>query len=172
MWEMIPYPPDAQLGETTMKIATLGIIMKDGNVLLGEKKRGEIGTGMLSGPGGKLDPGETLPECLVRETREELGIELDPTSLELVAVIDFYVAGEVDFSVYVYRTESFFGEPKETTEMVPAWYPLEELPFDRMFDSDIHWFVRAACGEKFRANVYFLERAKDFDRIEFLPFDD
>jgi len=153
-----------------MKIATLGIILKDGKILLGEKRKGEIGTGVLSGPGDKLDPGETLPECLVRETREELEIELDPASLELVAVIDFYAAGEVDFCVYVYRTETFFGELRETDDMIPAWYPLEDLPFDRMFDSDIHWFVRTACGEKFRANVYYRERAKDFLGIEFLPF--
>ncbi|OYV27037.1 MAG: hypothetical protein B7W98_02645, partial [Parcubacteria group bacterium 20-58-5] len=152
--------------------ATLGIVFRDGNVLLGEKKRGEIGTGVLSGPGGKLEPGETIPECLIRETREELGIELDPSSLELIAVIDFYAAGEIDFSVYVYRTETFFGEPKETTEMIPEWYPLEELPFDRMFESDVNWFVRAACGEQFRANVYYRERASGFERIEFLPFTD
>ncbi|MBU6388592.1 NUDIX domain-containing protein [Patescibacteria group bacterium] len=153
-----------------MKIATLGIVIQDGMVLLGEKKRGEIGTGVLSGPGGKLDPGETIPECLIRETREELAIELDPASLELVAIIDFYAAGEADFSVYVYRTETFFGEPKETADMIPSWYPLEELPFDRMFESDVNWFVRAACGGKFCANVYYRGRAKDFDRIEFLPF--
>ncbi|MCR4275793.1 MAG: NUDIX domain-containing protein [Candidatus Parcubacteria bacterium] len=154
-----------------MKIATLGIVLQNGTVLLGEKKKGEIGTGVLSGPGGKLDPGETLPECLVRETREELKIELDPASLELVAIIDFYAAGEIDFCVYVYRTETFFGELEETADMIPAWYPLDNLPYDRMFDSDRHWFARAACGEKFRANVYYRERAKDFDRIEFLPFD-
>jgi 8-oxo-dGTP pyrophosphatase MutT (NUDIX family) len=78
---MIPYGRNAQHEEIPMKIATLGIVLKGGKVLLGEKKKGEIGTGVLSGPGGKLDPGETLEECLIRETREELKIELDPASL-------------------------------------------------------------------------------------------
>lgn len=32
-----------------MKIATLGIIIHDGKMLLGEKKKGEIGTGVLCG---------------------------------------------------------------------------------------------------------------------------
>lgn len=153
-----------------MKIATLGIVLQDGKVLLGEKKKGEIGTGVLSGPGGKLDSGETLDECLIRETREELDVELNPDSLEQVAVIDFYATGELDFRVHVYRARILSGEIKETADAIPAWYPLDALPYERMYDGDRYWFLRAVRGEKFRANVYYLSRARDFDRIEFLPF--
>lgn len=153
-----------------MKIATLGIITKDGKILLGEKKKGEIGTGVLSGPGGKLDPGETLEECLIRETREELEVALDPASLELVSVIDFYAAGEIDFRVYIYRAEIVSGELHETADMVPDWYPINDATFERTYESDRHWLPKAARGEKFRANVYYKDRARDFDCIEFLPF--
>lgn len=169
---MIPYPPDRQHVEKRMKIATLGIILKDDNILLGEKRRGEIGTGVLSGPGGKLDPGETLPECLIRETREELEIELDPASLELVAVIDFYAAEEIDFCVYVYRANILSGELHTTADMLPGWYPLNDETFEKTYESDRHWLPRAARGEKFHASVYYKGRARDFDRIEFSPFDD
>ena len=155
-----------------MKIATLGIILHEGQILLGEKKKGEIGTGMLSGPGGKLDLGETLKECLIRETREELEIELDPDSLELVAIIDFYAADEIDFRVHTYRAEILSGEIHETADMIPDWYPLEEATFERTYESDRHWLPKAASGEKFNANVYYLDRARNFDRIEFLPFAD
>jgi len=153
-----------------MKIATLGIVTRDGLLLLGEKKKGEIGTGKLSGPGGKLDPGETLEECLIRETREELEIELDPMSLELTAIIDFYAAGEIDFRVYVYHARILSGEIHETSDMIPGWYLLNNSTFDRTYESDRHWLPKAARGEKFCANVYYRNRAHDFDRIEFLPF--
>jgi 8-oxo-dGTP diphosphatase len=153
-----------------MKIATLGIVLQGGFVLLGEKKKGEIGTGVLSGPGGKLDPGETLEECLIRETREELEIELDPASLELVAVIDFHAGGVVDFRVYTYRAKILSGEIHETADMIPAWYPLNADTFERTYDADRHWLPKAARGEKFCANVYYRDRARDFDRIEFFPF--
>ena len=153
-----------------MKIATLGIVLEDDRILLGVKKKGEIGTGVLSGPGGKLDPGETLEGCLVRETREELEIELDPTSLELVAVIDFYVIDEIDFRVYIYRAQILSGEIHETADMIPGWYPLDDATFTRTYEADRHWLPRAARGEKFNANVYYRDRARDFDRIEFLPF--
>lgn len=153
-----------------MKIATLGIVLQDGKVLLGEKKRGEIGTGVLSGPGGKLDLGETLQECLIRETREELEIELNPASLELVVLIDFHAAGEVDFRVHVYRADILSGEIHETADMIPAWYPINDATFKRTYEADRHWLPKAIRGEKFNANVYYRNRARDFDRIEFLPF--
>lgn len=153
-----------------MKIATLGLIIDGDKLLLGEKKKGEIGTGILSGPGGKMDPGETPEECLIRETREELHVELDPASLEEVALIDFYADGEVDFRVHVYCAKILSGELRETDDMIPSWYPLGDLPFEKMFESDRHWMPKALAGEKFRANVYYRDRAKDFDRIEFLPF--
>jgi len=153
-----------------MHIATLGIILKDDKILLGEKRKGEIGTGVLSGPGGKLELGETLQECLARETREELEIELDPASLELVANIDFHNGDEVDFRVFVFLAKILSGEIHTTADMIPAWYPLTEATFKRAYESDRHWLPKAARGEKFDANVYYRSRARDFSRIEFFPF--
>lgn len=157
--------------EVHMKIATLGVVLRPGEILLGEKKKGEIGIGVLSGPGGKLDPGETLEECLLRETLEEFELELDPARLDYTARIDFYAAGEVDFRVHVYRAWVLKGEAHETADMIPRWYPLHALPYERLYEADRHWLPKAARGEKFRANVYYRERAKGFESIEFLPFD-
>ena len=154
-----------------MKLATLAIIVKDGRVLLGYKKKGEIGTGTLNGPGGKCDGDESPLVCVIRETKEELDVTLFADELELVAIITFFAAEKADFMVHIFRTEYFEGEPKETADMIPGWYPIEELPFDRMHDSDKKWFARATQGERFRANVYYRKRAVDFDRIEFFPLE-
>jgi len=154
-----------------MKIATLGVITEGDQVLLGEKKKGEIGTGTVCGPGGKQDPGETLEECLIRETREELEIELDPASPDLVAKIDFYTGSEIDFRVYVYRARILSGKIHETADMIPAWYQFASLPFDRTYEADRHWLPKVLAGERFNANVYYRERAKVLDHIDFLAFD-
>ena len=151
-----------------MKLATLAIIVRGDKVLLGEKKRGEIGSGTLNGPGGKLDPGETLEECVVRETREELGIELNPLRLDKLGVITFFAHEVPDFQVHLYRTEHFTGEIHETDDMIPGWYPIDSLPFDRMLESDRAWFARAARGEHFDAEVYYDDRAKGFREIRFI----
>ena len=156
-----------------MKIATLAIVTRGNQVLLGLKQGGsEIGDGTLNGPGGKQEPDETILECLIRETEEEVGIVLDPEKVEKLAIITFHAANVPDFQVHVYRASSFSGKPRETPSMIPAWYDIDAFPIGRMLDSDREWFPLAIRGKKFRANVFYRERAKDFIKIEFYPFID
>ncbi len=150
-----------------MRIATLAIIVRDGKVLLGEKKRGEIGTGTLNGPGGKCEGDETPEECVLRETREELGIGLDPSRLEKLGIIQFYAGADKDFQVHLFRTDSFSGELRETADMIPGWYPIDDLPLDRMLESDREWFARACRGERIDAEAYYEVRASGFKGMKF-----
>lgn len=53
---------------------TAAIIEKDGKVLIGKRMRGRL-AGTWEFPGGKMEPGETPDACLIRELREELGVE-------------------------------------------------------------------------------------------------
>lgn len=153
-----------------MKIATLVLIIKNNQVLLGYKKKGEIGTNTLNGPGGKQENNESLEECAFRETYEEVGIKLEISKLEKTGIITFFDADTPDFEVHIFRTKHFIGIPKETDDMIPDWYNIDNLPLDRMLESDREWFSKMAKGEKFNAHVYYLSRAKDFDRIEFFSF--
>src|SRR5688572_30751046 len=59
--------------------ATLVFIVRDGKILLIRKKRG-LGAGKITGPGGRLDAGETPLACATREMQEELCIT--PTDLQ------------------------------------------------------------------------------------------
>ena len=162
---MIPYE--------YMKVATLAIITQRNRILLGCKQgKPEIGEGTLNGPGGKQEAGETLLECLIRETQEELDITLDPKKIEKVAIITFYASGVADFEVHIYRTSDFSGEPRETESMIPEWHQINAIPYNRMLESDREWFPKIIAGEKFRANVNYQERAKGFTDIEYLPFTD
>ena len=47
------------------------LFIKGSRVLLIEKLTG-IGQGKINGPGGKIDPGETPEQCVIRECQEEL----------------------------------------------------------------------------------------------------
>ena len=155
-----------------MKIATLAIIIRGGKVLLGKKQGGpEIGEGTINAPGGKVELGESLIDCVVRETEEETCLVLHPEHLEKVAVITFHAANEPIFEVHCYRTGVFDGEPWETPSMVPGWYDINNLPFDRMLESDRHWLPNLIRGEKFRTNVYYREKVKGYLGMDdFLPF--
>lgn len=59
-----------------------------GRILLGRKRRG-MGFGKWNGFGGKLEPGETMRQCAVRELQEECGLTAAPEALELVADLYF-----------------------------------------------------------------------------------
>ena len=56
--------------------ATLLFVIQEGSVLLIRKKRG-LGAGKINAPGGRLDPGESFPQCAIREVQEELLITPD-----------------------------------------------------------------------------------------------
>lgn len=55
---------------------TAGLIFKDGRILIAERPQGYHLAGLWEFPGGKQEPDETLEECLEREIKEELGIEI------------------------------------------------------------------------------------------------
>jgi 8-oxo-dGTP diphosphatase len=54
-----------------------GLVFRDGKLLITRRPAGAHLGGLWEFPGGKREAGETLSECLVRELREELGIEVE-----------------------------------------------------------------------------------------------
>ena len=57
-------------------VAACALIDADTRVLLARRPEGKSMAGLWEFPGGKLDPGETPEDALIRELREELGIDV------------------------------------------------------------------------------------------------
>ena len=53
-----------------------GLVFRDGKLLIAERHANAHLGGLWEFPGGKREPHETFEDCLVRELREELGIEV------------------------------------------------------------------------------------------------
>jgi mutator protein MutT len=53
-----------------------GLIFRAGKLLITQRPAGGHLAGLWEFPGGKREPGETYEACLVRELREELGVEV------------------------------------------------------------------------------------------------
>ena len=128
--------------------ANLLFIARDGRVLLIHKKRG-LGAGKINGPGGKLEPGETVLQGAVREVEEELRITA--LDAEEVGVLRFAFVDGLHMHCTVFRAFEFSGEPTETDEARPEWFAFDEIPFERMWADDRHWLPRMLAGEKFEA---------------------
>ncbi len=140
----------------TRKLLTLVLILDDKRVLLGMKKRG-FGAGRWNGFGGKVQPGETIPEAAVRETREECGVTL--TCFEEVGVHTFEFARDRGnyLEVHTFRGDAWEGDPLETEEMRPQWFPIDAIPFDEMWPDDRYWIPIFLEGKKFRTRFLFGE---------------
>ncbi len=136
--------------------ATLCFPLRDGahgrEVLLIEKRRG-LGEGWYNGPGGKLEAGETPRECAIRETREEVDLAVD--AVEKAGELTFTLDGDEHTFCHVYRTRSFTGEATSSPEAHPEWVPIDEVPYDQMWEDDRLWLPGVLEGDTVRGEFRF-----------------
>lgn len=113
-------------------------------VMLGLKKRG-FGAGKINGYGGKLEKGETMDECAIRELKEES--ELVARSVTRVGFLKFNMHNKV-MNVHAYTSTDWSGEAVETDEMKPNWVSCDALPLNQMWPDDKHWLPLVMAGKK------------------------
>jgi 8-oxo-dGTP diphosphatase len=134
--------------------ATLVFVQQGDEVLLIDKKRG-LGKGKVNGPGGKVDPGETVEQCAIRECQEELGIEV--ANIECLGEHRFQFVDGYSIHCFVFRTGAYTGEPRETPEAAPRWTPVDAIPYDLMWEDDALWLPLLLRGQAFEGNWIFDE---------------
>jgi mutator protein MutT len=76
-----------------------GLVFRGGKLLITRRRPGDHLAGLWEFPGGKRHAGETFPECLRRELREELGIEVQVGRL-IDAIIHRYPEKTVRLRFY------------------------------------------------------------------------
>jgi mutator protein MutT len=139
------------------KNCTLLFLIRNDEILLAMKKRG-FGSNRYNGVGGKIDPGETVEQALVRECQEE--IEVTPTHYWKVAEHNFYqnVGAEPwHMNVHAYLADEWEGEPVETEEMAPEWFKVAEIPYTNMWQDDVFWLPQVLAGSKLVGEFTFDE---------------
>ncbi len=132
--------------------ATLMFIVDGDKVLLIRKKRG-LGEGKINGPGGRLEPNESIEECAIRETREELGV----TAIEprLTGRHQFQFSDGYALEVYVFMTHQYSGTAIETDEAIPLWTTIDQMPYDEMWEDDRIWLPLMFRNQAFDGRYLF-----------------
>lgn len=111
------------------------ILLRGEDILLARRSGTGYADGLLNAPSGHLEDGEDVRSGMIREAREEIGIELAPEELEAVLVMQhrspsgqarigwFFAARLAEGAA-----EPANMEPDKCSEL--AWYPLVDLPHD------------------------------------------
>ena len=109
------------------------IIMKDGRVFATQRGYGDY-KDWWEFPGGKIEPGETPEEALVREIREELHAEIEVVRLVDTVQYD-YPKFHMDMSCYLCRLIS--DEIELVEHEAARWLDLDEVWSVKWLPSDI-----------------------------------
>jgi A/G-specific adenine glycosylase len=103
---------------------TAAVLARGGQVLLAQRPADGLLGGMWEFPGGKQEPGETLPECLAREIREELGIPI-----QVGEAFGVYEHGYTHFHVtlHAFRCRLAGEEPQALHAAQIRWVRPDEM---------------------------------------------
>jgi 8-oxo-dGTP diphosphatase len=107
----------------TTIVVTAAVVERDGRVLVTRRLRGTHLAGYWEFPGGKCDPGEPLPACLVRELREELAVDATVGG-ELLTTTHEYAERRVELHFF---SVTLNGEPTPQLGQEMRWIRREDL---------------------------------------------
>lgn len=102
-----------------------GVIRRhDGRLLITQRLPDDTLGGYWEFPGGKVDPGEELKAALLRELREELGVETE-IGAEIHRIVHAYP--DRDVRLYFFDATILSGEPQKLEVADLSWVTLDEL---------------------------------------------
>jgi mutator protein MutT len=108
-----------------MTRVAVGVLQKDGKILICQRKKGSRYELKWEFPGGKLEPGETILECLKRELFEEFSISVRDID-RVQTQSTFYEDGGM-FEVAYCFVSQFTGEACNNVFEEIRWVTIPEL---------------------------------------------
>lgn len=120
-----------------MKLATLGYIRKNGKTLMLHrvKKEDDMHKGKWNGLGGKIEDGETPEECMIREIKEECGLNAKNPLMKGILTFPQFSKGETWY-VFLFLVTEFDGELSESNEGNLEWIDDDKLLDLNLWDAD------------------------------------
>ena len=130
-----PSRPDAVL-------VVAAVIEREGLLLITRRRAGTHLSGLWEFPGGKPEPGERQEDALVREIKEELGVDVSVG--ELIETIEWQYPGK-RVSLTFFRC-AFIGEPRPLEGQEMAWVTPADLSRYQFPEADAALIERLARG--------------------------
>jgi SAM-dependent methyltransferase len=144
------------------------IVRRGEEVLLARRSGTGYADGLLNAPSGHAEDGEDVREAMVREAREEIGLDLAPEDLRVALVMQHCAPGAAQprmgwffEAVYGVGGEPVNLEPHKCSEL--GWFPLGELPHDMVA------YCRAGLDAYREGHRFALHWHRPGDSIAFDP---
>jgi mutator protein MutT len=106
------------------------LLIENTKVLLSRRFKTSFGDGMYSLPAGHVEENETPTQALVRESKEEINIDLATENIHFAHSM-FRFAGDRVYVDYFFIADKYSGEivnnePNKCDDL--AWFDIENLP--------------------------------------------
>ncbi|RII18859.1 hypothetical protein DSC45_09575 [Streptomyces sp. YIM 130001] len=159
--------PDGRPARHT-EIVDVHLVVRRGDEVLLARRRGTgYADGLLHAPSGHVESGEDVRDAVIREAREEVGLELAPGDLRVALVMQHQAPGGDTRTGWFFETadgaggEPYNAEPHKCSEL--TWHPLAALP------DDLVAYCRAGLDAYLAGDRFVLHRHAPDDPIAHRP---
>lgn len=114
-----------------MPVSVQLILKKENKILLMKRKNTGYEDGKYCLPGGHLEMNEEIREALIREAKEEIGIDININDIEFYKVLHMKINEEQEYIYFIFQTDSWSGdiinnEEEKCEEII--WVDVEKIP--------------------------------------------
>jgi len=127
-----------------------GIILKDNRFLIGLRSKHDQGGGLWEFPGGKIELEESGKDAVIRELKEELGIN---ASVKQKVMQYVHRHKNILYDISFFEINSFIGEVKMNVHDDIRWVGLSSLK-DYLFISGDLLFIDKVIEKPFILNSF------------------
>ncbi|WP_156678501.1 (deoxy)nucleoside triphosphate pyrophosphohydrolase [Sphingomonas profundi] len=111
---------DEDSGPLMLPVVAVALVDADGRVLLQQRPPGRSMAGLWEFPGGKMEAGETPEAALIRELREELGLDVEAACLA-PATFASAALGDRHLLLLLYACRKWRGQPRPLHATALRW---------------------------------------------------
>ena len=140
-----------------MQLATLCYVIDKNKTLMLHriKKKNDVHEGKWNGLGGKFEHGETPEECVIREVKEESGLQIKNPKMHGFITFPMF-DGKKDWYVFLFTARDFEGELIDSHEGKLEWIPNNQLLKLNLWEGD-QIFIPWLLNDKFFSAKFVYE---------------
>lgn len=142
---MEPTQPSGARPGPALRFVAAALIVRDGEVLIGQRRADQPMALLWEFPGGKIEPGESAQQALARELSEELGIQAEIGARVTHIRHNYRHGGAVDLQFF--KVREFTGEIENQIYEQVRWVKLEDLPTYEFLAADRGLVKDLAAGK-------------------------